>query len=332
MKYDDRGRSGRSRLLLGLLAACLLPALVAAGATGAAADETEQPPPVGPTAANVRFVTYNAGAEVSVPKAMADMKRIMAEQPDVIALQEFASWKKREKVRTTYADCKTCLYDSWIPIPAVQGGTPILWRSDRFELVQKAWTQVTEDTYVGPKGAGPSTIRAKYIVWVRLRELSTGRQIFVLNNHFVPTVQGTNGGSNSNRKRVELYRAHMQGLVSMIQGIQAQKRLVFVTGDFNVNYRKDRVVQDTAFPYANLGAVNVRSSYYALGEPGTGTHVLSNGFAQRLIDYVHFWDRKKLVVPQAQRILLGLNSDHRPLVVDFKLMGKGCWVRGEPIC
>jgi exonuclease III len=332
MNHDDRGRTRRSRLLLGLLAACLLPALLATGTTGAAADDTEEPPAAGPTAAGIRIVTYNAGAEVTVPRAMADMKRIMAEQPDVIALQEFASWKKREAVRLKYADCETCLYDSWIPIPAVQGGTPILWRSDRFELVQKAWTQVTEDTFVGPKGAGPSTIRAKYIVWVRLRELSTGREFFVLNNHFVPTVQGTNGGSNSNRKRVAIYQQHMQGLVSMIQGIQAQKRLVFVTGDFNVNYRKDKVVQDPAFPYSNLSPVNVRSSYYALGEPATGTHVLSNGFAMRLIDYVHFWDRKKLVVPQGQRLLFGLNSDHRPLVVDFKVMGKGCWVRGEAIC
>jgi len=263
---------------------------------------------------------------------MADISEIMAEKPDVLALQEFASWKKREKVRLRYADCAKCVYDAWIPIPAVQGGTPILWRSDKFELVHKAWTQVTEDTYVGDKGAGPSTIRAKYIVWVHLREIATGREIFVLNNHFVPTVQGEDGGSNTNHKRVALYEEHMNGLVEMIRGIQARKRMVFVTGDFNVNYRKDRIVQDPVFPYASLGALNVRASYYALGEPATGTHELSNGFDLRLIDYVHFWDRKKLVTPQAQRIMMGLNSDHRPLVVDFKLYGKGCWVSGEPIC
>jgi len=325
--WFDRVRSGSGRALLALV----VTAVLASAASRADAGPRTNGPAPEPTAAAIRIVSYNAGAEVSVRNAMADLRTIIAQEADVIALQEFASWKKRKQVMTRLA-CETCAYAHWIPIPAVQGGTPILWRRDEFELVEKAWTQVTEDTFVGDRGAGPATIRAKYVVWVRLKEVTTGREFYVLNNHFVPTVQGEDGGSNTNRKRVAIYQKHMDGLVAMVQGIQAQKRMVFVTGDFNVNYRKDRVVQDPAFPYSNLGAVNLRASYYALGEPATGTHVLSNGFALRLIDYVHHWDRKRLVVPQGQRIMLGLHSDHRPLVVDYKLMGKGCWVSGEPIC
>ena len=106
---------------------------------------------------------------------------------------------------------------------------------------------------------------------------------------------------------------------------------MFVTGDFNVNYRNDKIRQDPIFPYAALGTRALRSSYYKLGEPATGTHVLDNGFDKRLIDYVQLQadparDRHR----PADRA--GLNSDHRPLIVDFKVTTRGCWVRGELIC
>ena len=94
--------------------------------------------------------------------------------------------------------------------------------------------------------------------------------------------------------------------------------LVFVTGDFNVNYRNDKIRQDPIFPYAALGTRALRSSYYKLGEPATGTHVLDNGFDKRLIDYVNFKPTRR-VIATGQRIMRGMNSDHRPLIVDFKI-------------
>ena len=84
-------------------------------------------------------------------------------------------------------------------------------------------------------------------------------------------------------------------------------------------------------PVRRAGHPALRSSYYKLGEPATGTHVLGNGFDKRLIDYVSFKPTRR-VIAMGQRIIAGLNSDHRPLIVDFKVTGRGCWVRGELIC
>ena len=65
-----------------------------------------------------------------------------------------------------------------------------------------------------------------------------------------------------------------------------------------------------------LGEVGLEASYQALGEPTLGTHTLSSGVDTRLIDYVYYLPRTSLT-PQAQRVMRGRASDHRPLVVDF---------------
>jgi len=202
----------------------------------------------------------------------------------------------------------------------VPGGQPILWRSDKFTLLGRDWIEVAPETYVGDRGAGPATMHAKYVVRVRLLDNATGRRIWILNNHFVPTVQGADGGRNDNIRRTRLYAQHMAGLHGVMDRVRTEEGggLVFVTGDFNVNYRNDKVAQDPIFPYAGLGIRRFRSSYFRLGEPRIGTHVLDNGFDKRLIDYVNFHPSRRLAAT-AQRIVTGLNSDHRPLIVDFKV-------------
>ncbi len=286
-----------------------------------------------PVADTVRIATFNTAATSSTRQGFNDVKRLLAEGPDIVALQEMSSWARRERVRIRLLDCETCTWDGWMPIPAVQGGQPILWRSDKFTFLGRDWIEVAPETFVGDRGAGPSTMHAKYVVRVRLLDNLTGRTIWILNNHFVPTVQRSEGGRNDMRRRVRLYARHMAGLQAVVDRIRGEEGggLVFVTGDFNVNYRNDKDVQDPIFPYAAMGARRLRSSYYTLGEPATGTHVLDNGFDKRLIDYVTFRPSRR-VIPTGQRIVTGMNSDHRPLIVDLKIAGRGCWVGGELIC
>jgi len=292
------------------------------------AQETSEP-----TASSVRIATFNTAATSTTRQGFLDVKNLLAQEPDIVALQEMSSWARRERVRTRLLDCETCLWDGWIPVPAVPGGQPILWRSDKFTFLGRDWIQVAPETFVGDRGAGPATMHAKYVVRVRLKDNLTGRTIWILNTHFVPTVQGPDGGRNKNVRRARLYARHMAGLQAVIDRIHSEEGggLVFVTGDFNVNFRNDKVAQDPIFPYAALGTRGFRSSYYQVGEPGTGTHVLSNGFDMRLIDYVNFKPTRR-VIATGQRIVTGMNSDHRPLIAGFKINGRGCWVRGELIC
>ena len=324
-------RTPRSRSLALMIALLLLVSGVALlGSSESASAKKAKGEPV---TAGLRIVTYNVSADVRVKRTVADLRTIVADQaPDVIALQEMSSWKRRQKVRKHLVDCATCLYDTFMPVAAVPGGQPILFRRDKYSLLGTGMRKVTEDTYVGSKGAGPSTIHAKWITWVRLRDLATGRQVYVLNNHFVPTVQSKSGGTNNMTRRLAIYRKNMDGLVTLIREIQSTTGgLVFVTGDFNVNYRGDVVAKAPIFPYVALGSVGVTSSYQNVAVPTTGTHVLKNGFDKRLIDYVLNL-RKRSVSSDALQILMGMSSDHRPLVSDFTIFGKGCFQQHTNVC
>ena len=312
-------------MLVGALALGLSPSAAVAPTRAAAGPD--------PAASTVRIATFNAAAKSTTREGFNDVKALLAQGPDIVALQEMSSGERRKQVRERLIDCATCVWDGWFPLPVLPGGMPILWRSDKFSLVGNDWFEVAPATYVGSQGAGPSTIRPRYVVRLRLRDKVTGRIIWILNTHFVPTVEGPDGRRNSNERRTRLYARHMSGLLGIIDKIRNEEGggLVFVAGDFNVNYRKDKIAQDPIFPYAALGTRGYRSSYNRLGEPATGTHVLDNGFDQRLIDYVNFKPSRR-VIPTGQRIIRGMNSDHRPLIVDFKINGRGCWVRGRSVC
>ena len=320
---------GRSVRIAALVVAWCLLAVTPATAATAGAVTARRAEPV---ASSLRIASYNVSAGVRVSRTVRDLREIAALEPDVIALQEMASWKRRQAVRAALVDCDTCVYGAHIPGPAVPGGTPILYRADRFTLLDTGSVKVTEDTYVGPRGAGPNTIRAKWVNWVRLRDNATRRPFYVLNNHFVPTVQAGHGGPNDNRRRVEIYRKHMAALVGLIQELRGTTGGgVFVTGDFNVNYRNDSVRQAPIFPYHALGAIGVHSSFQNLSVPAEGTHVLSSGYSKRLIDYVLNLGLR-WVGSQDHRIVFGLSSDHRPLVSDYTLWGRGCFQRHQNVC
>jgi endonuclease/exonuclease/phosphatase family metal-dependent hydrolase len=317
-------------VLTGALAFGLSPM---AGASPARSAGTEVASAAPPAASTVRIASFNTAATSSTRKGFRDVRALLASGPDIVALQEMSSWQRRERVRKRLLDCASCTWDGWIPVPAVQGGQPILWRSDKFTLLGRDWIEVAPETFVGDRGAGPSTMHAKYVVRVRLQDNVSGRTIWILNNHFVPTVEGKNGRRNDNFRRTRLYARHMAGLQAVIDKIRAEEGggLVFVTGDFNVNYRKDKIAEDPIFPYAALATRGLHSSYFKLGEPKIGTHTLSNGFDKRLIDYVHF-KRTRRVDAVSQQIVRGMNSDHRPVVVEFKIRRRGCWVDGQLVC
>lgn len=308
------------------LATCVPVALLAIGSPASGSPNTGTPRSAashGPVSVPLRVVTLNTAATISTARALSDIKQLAATGADIITLQEMASAERRKAVRAALVDCAGCAYSAWMPALPVPGSTPILFRKDKFELVKAGTEQVSAPTYVGARGAGPSTLNAKFVNWVKLHELTTGRRIFVLNNHAVPTVQAKNGGPNTALpKRLALYRQHMSGLKSLISRFEARRKPVFVTGDFNVNFRKDRVVRASLFPYVNMAQVHVQASYQALGEPVNGTHVLPNGYDKRLIDYVMF-SNHPAVDPVSQRVLFGYNSDHRPLMVDFTLTSAG---------
>lgn len=310
-------RSVRRRLV----ARAAVLALVALGAAQAA-DAATTSPAAGRRAvpaAQVSIVTYNTAATLSTERAVADVVKLASTDPDVITLQEMANPERRRQVVAALVNCSMCEYEYYAPAGATPGSTPILFRWDRFRLVSSGTTQVSEATYVGSRGAGPATLNAKHVNWVQLRERATGLGLYVLNNHAVPSVQGPGGGPDTTSpKRLELYRQHMHGLTELIKPMKATGAAIFVTGDLNVNFRRDRVVKTSFFPFAAMAPLGIRASFDYLGEPALGTHVGKSGAGTRLIDYVYSLQHPA-VSPARQTILKDYASDHRPLQVAYDL-------------
>ena len=291
-----------------------------------------------PQAAKVRnyssqmsLASYNIRHALSPATATRDVERLVSAGADVIGLQEMGSRKRRNAVMSAVRDCRSCVMDgAFFDSPAALGAVPILYRKDRFSLYDSGSQMLFPRTYIGPRGAGPSTSPAKYVTWVKLQEHRTGRFFYVLNSHALPSVQGSGGGANSNRTRISLYKKHMEGLKALVTQFKRHQVGVFVLGDLNVHYARDRVVQDRAFPFKNMADVRVKASYERLGIPDSGTHLRSDGTSRRLIDYVYFLGRA-VFRPKNQSILDGYSSDHRPLVVSFRAVGPGAARVKEPM-
>ena len=305
-------------LLLGLLAPLAAPAVAGAVVRRDPPRTTARPHQVH---AHFSIATYNVQAKLSPRRVVRDLRRLAETGVDVIALQEMGSRERRDAVRRRLLDCRTCHFNAYLPDRSARGATPVLYRSWKFDIRRAGSTQVSEPTFVGRRGAGPATITAKYVTRVTLRERRTGRLLHVLNNHAVPSVQDRDGRPNwDHRRRIALYRKHMLALKALVSRLRAPGEGVFVTGDLNVNFRRDRVEQARLFPYRKMGEVDVRASYQALGLPGRGTHVRAPGKDKRLIDYVYFQPRRMLT-PVSQQVLRGYSSDHRPVLVEFELVG-----------
>lgn len=271
--------------------------------------------------AKFSIATYNIRAKLTPRRVVRDLRHLTETGVDIISLQEMGSRVRRDAVRAKILACRTCHFAAYMPEPAMEGATPILYRSWKFDLRAEGSKRVADRTFVGRAGAGPTTLPANYLNYVKLRERRTGRAVWVLNSHAVASVQDDAGRPNENYpRRLALYRHHMRVLKAMVSRLKGPHVSVFITGDLNVNYRVDRVVQARLFPYAKMRQVHVHASYEALGLPQTGTHVRGPGQDGRLIDYVYFLPRRVLT-PLSQRILRGYSSDHRPVLVEFGLVG-----------
>lgn len=281
--------------------------------------------------ASVTLASYNIRHALSDEVATADVTRLAATGADVIGLQEMSSRTRRNAVLAAVQDCDTCLMQGvFFDSTAHIGAVPILYRADRFDLYDSGSVMLSDRTYIGRQGAGPSELPPKYVTWVKLQERRTGRFFYVLNSHAIASVQARDGGANTNQRRLAVYRQHMDGLKSLVAQMKRRQTGIFVLGDLNVNYRRDRVVQDPLFPYVNMGEVQVTASYEPLGVPATGTHNRLDGTSStRLIDYVYFMPRLPFT-PARQSILGGYSSDHRPLVVGFGVTGPGTTYVSEP--
>ncbi len=243
----------------------------------------------------------------------------LMQKADIMALQEVHTTTQRNAIKDRII-CSTCAFEGVMyknknkgkKIDA-RGGYPIIWKKDMFKRVgsyhlKKAANELKE---------GKIKFKPRYIAWITLQDMRTGKQFIVVNTHTYAKVE-QNGGTYGHNKVNAGYKKHMTTLVSVLKSLQKQNLPIFVLGDLNVDYKTDDG-RMSWFPHANLTPLGFASNWklanYSTTDPTPATTLAEDELGssanedvidppidasqlatlqahhlkQRIIDYVYAW-------------------------------------------
>jgi exonuclease III len=275
---------------------------------------TNTPMPAG--GANITFASWNTLYSNSVGNVGKGVSAV-GKKADIIGFQELHLSDRRKKMRDTLL-CSSCAFSGYVQNYSTNGSNPgsvaIVWRKDRFKAVKSGYYKVSDTQHISTKtGSTGNKISAKWITWALLTDKTTGAQFYFLNTHTVASLESKGKPIGGEGDRVKNYTHHMDVLASKIKAFAATGLPVFITGDFNVNYRYDHKVQYKNFPFTRLGAVGAHSDYQRLDLAGIPKSQASQGGGNRIIDYVWYTNSSK-VYPISESIsTTRYGSDHSPV-------------------
>lgn len=297
------------------------------GTTASPTDPTTPTPiDVTPTTAGFKIASWNVlgggGTGTNTKEnIVAGLKGILA-SAQIVGLQEFHNDVKRRYVRDKLL-CSSCAYTGYVQNYDYDGSSAasvgIIWNKASFSTVSKGYQKVSDRiTGINDSTGTNMAVSAKWIAWVKLKEKVTGKQFYLLNTHTVASVE-SEGMPNTNTVRLANHLKHMDTLTTLVKKFQAENIPVFVTGDFNVNYRYDVEKKYVDFPYARMGALGIRSGWDHLNLAGIDPTQATQGSTARIIDYVFSWSRPDV---SYDTVAIGSNrygSDHNPVYLGLTL-------------
>lgn len=236
----------------------------------------------------ITVVTANLLRSISTEAFKESLESLLKTDADLIGLQEVGA---RRRILETLPG-----WDVWMPDHPRASQEAILYRKG-IKLRGAGARKMIDGTTQYPE---------RWATWVEVEHRE--RSVVHINTHCIPHVDL--GGKPRDLPRVKANTQHLVRL-GLLYRTLANRGTAFVTADFNVDYRRDRIIRDRRFPYAQLTRRGLCCSYETMGLPRTGTHG-----KRRLID--HVWHEQD-ATPIAQKVLPRLASDHRPVLVKFKL-------------
>lgn len=247
--------------------------------------------------------------------------KAVAKKTDIIGFQELHLSDRRKAMRDAIL-CSSCDFTGYIKDYSVNGSSPssvgIVWRKDRFKKLDAGYRKVSSTQYIKTHtGITGNKVSAKWITWVKLKDKQTGKEFYMMNTHTVASLESKGKPMKGEGDRVDNYAHHMDVLTSLVNQLKADGLPIFITGDFNVNYRYDSRVKYKDFPYARLRTIDVRSDYQRLKMAGISSHKGSHGSGTRIIDYVWSLDSPELVSSSMSISSVRYGSDHYPVFYTF---------------
>ncbi len=252
----------------------------------------------------VRVGTFNINAGLPVDRwrqAVYDFSLLV----DVGGLQEAAGKDKAHALATMPG------VGSYVSKRFLQ--EPVIWNRDAFMLLRGRSPKIAAGRMVESK-TGPGLVRqpATLATVVRLRSRTSGETVSVLNVHLLSGAVNAGKRLPGVPRRFGMYRDQVRNLGKLVR---KEKRWaggpVWLVGDFNVNYGRDKAVRNRSLAYATMRRKGLVASWEARKgqlKPGQGSG--SRGGAY--LDVI--WSQRKarsVAVHRDERFRV---SDHYPVV------------------
>lgn len=180
---------------------------------------------------------------------------------------------------------------------------------------------------------GPNVPFPKVVNWRTYLHQDSGRTLVHIGIHLPPSIDAK-GHPSSNTENVNCAVKTIDTVKAMVVDLGRQSGAdrveIVVTGDLNIDFVTDKKVRYRDFPYVRFDesddpatVPSLRSGWAKFGTAGSSA-TFGSASEGRYIDYVYFWKRTipKLTL-DSQRVVGGLNSDHRAVVARMSLEHQG---------
>lgn len=287
-----------------------------------------------PTAQTATFNVTSWNSAFSNKTNVGKSIKALAVNSDIVGVQETHKPSQRKNIKSQLL-CSTCRYAGYVQNYSHSGSspasTPILWNKAKFDLVKKGYYQMSKRVTNIKDSSKGKTVSAKYITWVKLRDKATASSFYVLNLHTVASVEKGGSPNTKNKTRLKLYAQEMKELVKRVNAFKKTGLPIIVIGDFNVNYRYDAVIKNSQFPYKQLGALGLHSSFERLGQISADPTLSTHGTDGRVIDYIFTLTHSRMSVNDEYIDAGTYGSDHHPITAAVTVYTGSANIAQQPV-
>ena len=222
----------------------------------------QSPAPLRVVTYNIRFDNPGDGPNIWTNRREAMVKYLTQTKADLIGLQEVLP-NQRDYLAGELSDF--AVYSAGRDDGEKGEATPVLYRKDRFELVDKGsfWLSDMPDK---PGSKGWDAALPRVASWVKLRDKRAEKPLLFVNTHF---------DHRGPKARLESAKLLVKK-IDELDGDGADTLPVILTGDFNCTARQE--------PYkvlvADNGASRLLDAQHASKTAHTGGDSTSNGFRE----------------------------------------------------